>query len=89
MIELTFLKELILKKQVHPECHYCYFLDKGFPQDVCNGCHDVLIMSINLSDIAILNIQAADYRCIINGISKSDVVNVLQNASFTDKRGLI
>ena len=34
-------------------CHYWYFLDKEFKsqQDVCNGCHDVLMMSMNLSGI--------------------------------------
>ena len=39
-------------------CHYWYILDKGFEfqQDVCNEYHDVLSMSINLSDIDILNI---------------------------------
>ena len=34
-------------------------------------------MSINLNDIAILNILGVDYRCIINGISKSEAVKVL------------
>ena len=34
-------------------------LDKvfKFQPDVCNGCHDVWMMSITLSNIAILNIQ--------------------------------
>ena len=35
-------------------CHYWYFLDKEFykfQQDVCNGSHDVLMMSMNLSGI--------------------------------------
>ena len=37
-------------------CHYCYFLDKGFKfqPNVCNRCHDLLMMSINHSDIATL-----------------------------------
>ena len=38
-----------------------------FQPDVCNGCHDVLIMSMNLSKIAILNIdrkqQKWGYKC--------------------------
>ena len=48
-------------------CHYWYLLDKGFKfqSNVCNRCHDVLRISMNLSDIAILNINGADYRCII------------------------
>ena len=42
-------------------------------------------MSINLKDIAILNIQDFDYCCIINGISKSDGVNLLHNAHLTEE----
>ena len=49
-------------------CHYWYFLDKGFKfqPDVCNGCHDILMMSLNLSGIAILSIHGVDYCCIVN-----------------------
>ena len=39
------------------------FLDKGFKfqPDVYTGCHNVMMMSMNFTDIAILNIQGADY----------------------------
>ena len=52
-------------------CHYCYFSNKGFKfqPNVCNSCHDLLMMSVNLSDIAILNIKGSDYWCIISEIS--------------------
>ena len=45
-------------------CHYWYFLDKGikFQLDVSNGRHDVLMMSINLSNIDIASIHGADYN---------------------------
>ena len=35
--------------------HYWYFLDKGlkFQPDVCNGFHDLLMMSMNLSNIIV------------------------------------
>ena len=31
-------------------CHYWYFLDKGFKFQsyACNGCHDLVIASMNL-----------------------------------------
>ena len=53
-------------------CNYWYFLDKWFKfkPDVCR-CHDVLIMSINPNNIAILNICGVYYHCIPNGISGS------------------
>ena len=62
-------------------CHNWYFLDKGFKFQpyVCNGCHHVLMMSMNLSEIAVLNINGADYGRIITGISKSETINVMQN----------
>ena len=56
------------------------FLDKGFKfqLDICNGFHDVLTISIHLNDISILNIHVIDYRSIMNKISKSEAVNLLQ-----------
>ena len=39
----------------------------------------LLMMSINLNDIATLNISGVDHPCIINGIGKSEAVNLLQN----------
>ena len=48
-------------------CHYWYFLFYTFKSqpNICNGCHDLLMMSMNVSDIAILNIKGSDYHCII------------------------
>ena len=45
--------------------------------------------SLNLSDIAILNIKGSDYRCIISLISKNETINLLQNANLTEKSGTI
>ena len=44
-------------------CHCWYFLDKGFKFQpyVCNGCHDVLMLSINLGNINILKSHGVDY----------------------------
>ena len=52
---------------------------------ICSRYHDVLMMYINLNNIAILNINSADYRFIINGISRSDVLNLLKNADLNEK----
>ena len=70
-------------------CHYCYFLNKGFKfqPNVCNRSHDLLMMSMSLSDIAILSIKSADYCCIIIGISKSEAINLMQNTDLTEKCG--
>ena len=43
------------------------------------------MMSINLKDIAILNINGSDYCCNIYGNSKNDTVNLLQNVDLTER----
>ena len=40
------------------------------------------MMSMNLSDIAILNIQGSDYWCIVSLISKNEAINLMQNADL-------
>ena len=35
------------------------------------------MMSMNLSDIAILNIKGSDYSCFINLISKNEAINLM------------
>ena len=44
------------------------------------------MMSMNLTDIYILNIKGADNCFIVNGISKSEAVNLMQNIHSTEKR---
>ena len=90
MIELTFLNGLMLIRQANQRVQYLsplVFLNKGFKfqPNVCNRCHDLLMMSMNLSDIAILNIKSSDYRCIITLISKNEAINLMQNADLTEK----
>ena len=79
------------KAKVCDICHYLYFLRKGFKFQpyVCNRCHDLLMMSINLSNISILKIKSADYCCIITGISKSTTIKLLQNIYLDEKREII
>ena len=72
-------------------CHYWYFLNYSFKfqPNVCNRCHDLLMMSLNLSDISILNIKVSDY-CFINGlITKNEAINFMQNADLTKKSGTL
>ena len=42
------------------------------------------MMSVNLSHIAILDIHGVNY-CIISRISKSEAINLIQNADLTEK----
>ena len=63
--------------------HYWCLLSFNFQQNFCNRYHDLLMMSMNLSDIAILNIKGFDYRCNISLISKNELLNLMQNADLT------
>ena len=58
----------------------------NFQPNVCIRRHDLLMMSINLSDIVILNIKSCDYCCIISLISKNGAIDLLQNPNLTGKR---
>ena len=57
-------------------CHYWHFLNYSFKfqQNVCLKCLDLLMMSMNLSDIAVLNINGPDCCFITSLISKNDVI---------------
>ena len=64
-------------------CHYWYFLNYSFKfqPNVCNRCHDLLMISMNLSDIAVLNLQGPYYGCIIS----LEAINLMQNTDLTEK----
>ena len=68
-------------------CHYWYFLSYSFKfqLNVCSKCHSLLMISVNLSDIAILNIKGSNYHCITSGIRKSEPINLMQNTDLTEK----
>ena len=55
--------------------------------DVClsaDVCH-VLLMSVNLDNIANLNVTSVAYSCVISRISKSEAINLLQNVDLSEK----
>ena len=67
-------------------CHYRFF-NHGFKfQDsVRNGCHDLTMLRVNISDIAIITVKNVDYCCIIHSISKSEAINLLENSVLEDR----
>ena len=72
-------------------CHYWYFLNYRFKfePNVYNTCHDLLKMSMNLSDIAITNFKDCDYCCIISLISKHQAIKLFQNTDLSEKSGTL
>ena len=49
--------------------------------------NDLLIISINFSDITILNINGSDYCCSISLISKNGTINLMQISDLIEKSG--
>ena len=43
------------------------------------------MMSMNLSSITVLNIHVPDYCCIINEISKTEAMKVMQKIDLTEE----
>ena len=61
-------------------CHYFVF-NHGFEFQffVCNGCHDVSILWLDVSGITIITVKNFDFSCLIHNISKSEAVKFLEN----------
>ena len=56
-----------------------------FKPYLCNGFHAVSMKAYELKNIAILNVEGVDYRCILWGISRDEAVNRLNNSVLEDK----
>ena len=71
-------------------CHYWYFKDLEFKFDsnICNKCSIGWIFSKS-KRIEILNVKGVHYRCILCGISRNKVVNILNNSGLVDKGVII
>ena len=83
----------INKTSASKECElyqYWFFKDVGFKFDenVCNSCHDLLMMAHSLKSIAILNAKEVTLRCLLIGISKNKALKRLNN-SVTYDRGVL
>ena len=68
----------------HMRCHYWYFKEVGykFQLYVCNGCHAMSIIAYELKNVISIFI---DYGCTLRGISKTDVIDSLNNSVLEDK----
>ena len=78
------------KTSASKECDYCYFKEARFKfePDVCHKCHDVLMTTYKLKNIAILNVKGVGFRCILWGISRNEPVNRL-NISVLEDKGVL
>ena len=61
--------------------HY-WFFNHGhkFQDSLCNGCHDLTMVRVNISNFATKTVKNFHYCCIIHKISKSVATNLLRNS---------
>ena len=79
----------VAKSNSSKECiifHYWFFNHEfKFQDSLCNCCHDLTILCLNISDIAIIAVKVVDYPCIIHDISKSEAIHLLNNSALDDR----
>ena len=68
-------------------CHYWYLKDAGykFEPHVCNGFHNILMMTYGLKTVTILNVKCVDYRFVLWGVTKNEAINILGSSKLDDK----
>ena len=63
-------------------CHFCFFTyEFEFQDSVCNTCHYLLMLCLNISDIAIITVKRVYYSCIIHDIGESEANHLSENSA--------
>ena len=61
--------------------HYCYFIHGfKFRDSVCNACHDLKILCLNISNIGVITVKGVDFRCIVHDIRSSKINTMAKSA---------
>ena len=74
-----------IKSYISTECmifhHWLFNHGFKFEDSVCNGCHDLTMLTLNVSDIAIITVKGVEYCCIIHDINQSEAINLFKKLS--------
>ena len=72
-------------------CHYWYFKDIGFKykNNLCSGCHDLMLKAMSFNNIAIVNVKGNSYKINFWYVSKDDAINIMNGSNLFDKRGVL
>ena len=66
--------------------HYWFFNHVfNFQYYVCNDCHNLTMLSVNIRNIAIITAKNVGCRWIIHNISKSEAISLLKNSVLEDQ----
>ena len=63
------------------------FFNHGFKfqSSNCNGCHNLTMLNVNISDIPVITVKKVGYCCVIHDINKSETISVLKNPALDDR----
>ena len=72
-------------------CLYWYYLDKDFTYGpyLCDGCYNIMQKSIDLKNIAIVQIKKSAYRIYLLYMTKREAKKLMANSNLTDKKGFL
>ena len=67
-------------------CYYRFF-NRGFKfQDsLCNSCHDLKMLIVNITDIALITVKNVGYCYIIHNIIRPDAIDLLKSSVLEDR----
>ena len=68
-------------------CHYGYFKDISyeFEPQVCNGCHDILMMACELKKRCNAECKRHSLSMCLRNMTRNDAINMLDNSKLDDK----
>ena len=77
--------------RISKECDICYFYlfkNRNFLYQpyVCNGCHDISLRAITLTDIKIITVNSV-YDRVVSNKTYDECCHLLESNSLTDKFG--
>ena len=72
-------------------CHYWYFLDKNFSCGpyLCNGCYNIMQISMDFKNIAIVYVKGSAYRIYFWYVSQRKAISSMTNSNLIDKKGVL
>ena len=56
---------------------------------LCNGCHDLMQISMSFNNVAIVYVKGNSYRIHFWYMSKDDAINIMNGSNLVDKRGVL
>ena len=89
MLELIEMKELIVLKVITvknalADTISLFHHEFEFQDSVCNNAHDLTILSLNISHIAITTVKNVDYFCFVHHITKPKAIHLFENSMLEE-----